>query len=86
MLSKEALAKHEKFLEEMAKKDGVPESPKSRRSCCGKCSKLPGKPVTWTRNTKKRRVELAVLQKNSLLLTVGPWMGPNATKITEVQC
>ncbi len=38
-------------------------SPKSRRSCCGKCSKLPGKPVTWTRNTKKRRVELAVLQK-----------------------
>ena len=47
----------------MAKKDGVPESPKSRRSCCGKCSKLPGKPVTWTRNTKKRRVELAVLQK-----------------------
>jgi hypothetical protein len=25
VLSKEALAKHEKFLEEMAKKDGVPE-------------------------------------------------------------
>ena len=89
-LSKEALANHEKFLEELAKKDEMSEKDFSQA-----LAKLPEKQVQllWkkfeasrkSRSTRKRPMELAVWPRRNLCYSAGPWVVPSVTSTTRVR-
>lgn len=93
-LSKEALANHEKFLEELAKKEEMSEKDFSQA-----LAKLPEKQVQllWKKfeasrkssdqdkKYKKRPMGLAVWPRRNLCCSAGPWVVPSAISTTRVQ-
>jgi tRNA G18 (ribose-2'-O)-methylase SpoU len=93
-LSKEALANHEKFLEELAKKEEMSEKdfsqalaklPEKQVQLLWKSSRLAGNLLTKTRSTRKRPMGLAVWPRRNLCCSAGPWMVPSVISTARVQ-